>query len=422
MASLGPAKPRLLSDGQARSAPSQLRDTLPGDPPVPPGSRRADGTLGVPFRAGGPVRVVHVMGCLDRGGIETSSLDICRAIPQSEIFQTFVTVAGWEGTLADDFRAAGAAVTQLPVNPKHSFTLRMWRYLRSSQPDVVVSHISLTSALVLLAARAGGVPTRIARLSSEGDGRPDTRRRRAQRALLRRLLSHAATDVLGVTAASRDFAAGRPDDQRYRVLPNGVAIGRVDGWDQQSARRHWGLPLDVPVFGYLGRAAPEKNRQFLIEVHRAACEVQPQARLLIAGPGGTADITGVHPEAASDARVILAGEVDEVASVLAASDVLLLPSIREGLPGVVLEALAAGVPVVTTDLPTLVEVATLVEGVVPASLTAGADAWAAIALRQAEMPAEQRHALSRSLRSSHFTVEHVVQEWRRLWQRTATRS
>ncbi|MET7668604.1 glycosyltransferase [Micromonospora luteifusca] len=382
-------------------------------------TRRANGLPGTSQPAAtSPVRVVHIMGCLDRGGIETSSLDICRAIPPSEIHQTFVTVAGWEGTLADDFRAAGAVVRQLPVNPKHLFPLNMWRYLRSLRPDVVVSHLSLTSGVVLLAARAGGVPVRIARLSSEGDGRSETRRRRAQRTVLRQLLSLAATDVLGVTAASTDFARGGSDDQRYRVLPNGVAINRIDGWDRQSARRRWGLPLDVPVFGYLGRAAPEKNRPFLIDVHRAACVSQPKTRLLVAGPGGTADITAAHPNVAGDARVVLAGEVEEIASVLAASDVLLLPSIREGLPGVVLEALAAGVPVVTTDLPTLVEVGTLVEGVVPASLAAGAASWAAIALRQAAMDADQRAALSRSLRSSHFTVEHVTQEWRRLWQRT----
>ncbi|MFF5070367.1 glycosyltransferase family 4 protein [Micromonospora olivasterospora] len=369
-----------------------------------------------------PVRVVHVMGCLDRGGIETSALDVCRAIPPDEVQQTFVTVAGWEGALAADFRAAGAAVRQLPVRPRRSFPLRMWQCLQSLRPDVVVSHISLTSALVLLAARAGGVPVRVARLSSEGDGRPDTRGRRAQRALLRRLLPHVATDVLGVTAAARDFAGVRPGDPRYRVLPNGVAISRVDGWDRETARRHWGLPPDAPVLGYLGRAAPEKNRAFLVEIHRAARALRPDARLLVAGPGGSDDITGPHPQVGADGRVVLAGEVDEIASVLAACDVLLLPSVREGLPGVILEALAAGVPVVATDLPTLRELATLVRGVVPVSLSAGADAWATVALRQAEMDADERRELSLSLRSSPFTLEHATREWRDLWRVTTGRN
>ncbi|MBM0204236.1 glycosyltransferase family 4 protein [Micromonospora sp. STR1s_5] len=364
-----------------------------------------------------PVRVVHVLGCLDRGGVETSSLDICRAIPASEIHQTFVTLAGREGTLAGEFRAAGATVLQLPLRPRNSFPVRIWRCLRSLRPDVVVSHISLTSALILLAARANGVPVRVARLSSEGDGRADTRRRKAQRQLLRLLLPRVATAVLGVTPAARDFAGTRPHDPRYRVLPNGVAPSRVEGWDRRTARERWGIPVDVPVLGYLGRSAPEKNRRFLVEVYHASCALRPGTRLLVAGPGGVDDITGAHPEILTDPHVVLAGEVDEIAAVLAASDVLLLPSVREGLPGVILEAVAAGVPVVATDLPTLREVSTQVRGVVPISLSAGADAWADVALRQASTNVEERRELIRSLRTSPFTVESVAREWRRLWQR-----
>ncbi|MFG3707778.1 glycosyltransferase [Micromonospora sp. NPDC047670] len=368
------------------------------------------------------VRVVHVLGCLDRGGVETSSLDICRVIPPSEVHQTFVTLAGREGTLAGEFRAAGASVLQLPLLPRHSFPVRMWGCLRSLRPDVVVSHISLTSALVLLAARVNGVPVRVARLSSEGDGRPGTRRRRTQRQLLRWLLPQVATDVLGVTPAATDFAGARPHDPRYRVLPNGVAPNRVEGWDRRTARQHWGIPADVPVLGYLGRSAPEKNRGFLVEVYHAARALRPDTRLLVAGPGGVDDITGRHPDVLTDPHAVLAGEVAEIASVLAASDVLLLPSVREGLPGVILEAVAAGVPVVATDLPTLREVSTHVRGVVPIPLSAGPDVWADAALQQAGMDAEDRRELSRSLRTSPFTVESVATEWRRLWQRSGVDS
>ncbi|MEO3776372.1 glycosyltransferase [Micromonospora sp. B11E3] len=388
-----------------------------GPVPGPAGVRESGAATagGPPAGPGAPRRVVHVVGCLDRGGIETAALDVCRSIPPTQAHQTFVTVAGWEGTLAGDFRAAGAAVRQLPVRPRATFALRMWRCLRALRPDVVVSHISLTSALVLLMARFCGVPVRVARLWSEGDGRVETGRRRLQRTVLRRLLRHAATDVLGVTAAALDFTRPPGDDPRYRVLYNGVALDRVDGWTRRAARERWGLPADVPVLGYLGRAAPEKNRPFLVDVHRAARALRPGTRLLVAGPAGTDDLTTACPGIGADGQVVLAGEVDDIGAVLAAADVLLLPSLREGLPGVVLEALAVGVPVVSSDLACLRELAALVTGLTPVPLSAGADRWAQVALDQAATGADRRREIASSLRASPFTLAAVAGQWRALW-------
>ncbi|EEP74387.1 glycosyl transferase [Micromonospora sp. ATCC 39149] len=362
------------------------------------------------------VRVLHVVGRLDRGGIETASLDICRTVPPEQAHQTFVTLDDSEGSLAPAYRAAGAAVLRCPVRPLALLPLRIWRCLRATRPDVVVSHISLFSAVVLAAARVNRVPVRIARIWSEGDSKPASLRRRLLRGLCRAVLAHAATDVLGVTAAALDFAGPRPNDRRYRVLYNGVDTARTDGWDRADARRRWNLPDDVPVLGYLGRADPVKNRPFLVEVHRAARARRPGTRLLVAGPLGTGDLTTAHPGVDRDPHVVLAGEVEEIGSVLHAADVLLLPSIREGLPGVVLEALAVGVPVVANDLRCLRELSTLVTGLTLVPLSAGPQVWARAALEQAGMADAQRAELARVLRDSPLTLHHVARQWCRLWR------
>ncbi|WP_326559715.1 glycosyltransferase family 4 protein [Micromonospora sp. NBC_01796] len=361
------------------------------------------------------VRVAHVIGWLDRGGAETVSLDICRAIPPDDVQQTFITLNGREGTLADDFRAAGAEVAQCPVIPLRTFGPRLWRCLRLIRPDVVVSHVSLTSAVILLVARLAGVPVRIARFWSEGDGRADTRYRRVRRALLRRLLRRVATDVVGVTTAALALAGPPTGDDRYRVLYNSVDPARVRGWERAAARARWRLPTDVPVLAYLGRSAPEKNRPFLIEVHRAVRARWPDARLFVVGPGGPGDLIRAYPEIVDDPLVVLAGETDEIASVLAATDVLLLPSRREGLPGVVLEALAAGVPVVATDLPCLREVEPRVRGLALLPLADGPYRWADATVAQIQLGPVAREEIRRSLHSSPFLLANAVTQWRTLW-------
>jgi glycosyltransferase involved in cell wall biosynthesis len=362
------------------------------------------------------IRVVHVIGSLDRGGSGTVSLDLCRSIPTHEVQQTFITLAGREGVLAPEYRAVGGVIWRCPLSPVHSFPARLWRCLRSIRPDVVVSHVSLASAAILLLARAARVPVRVARMWSEAAGQPDTWPRKARRALLRLLLRHAATDVVGVTAAALNLAGPRAGDGRYRVLYNSVSTDRVDGWDRQAARKRWHVPADAHVMVHIGRAVPEKNRPFLIDVHRAVRELWPDTRLLAVGPGGVRDLTTAHPEIVHDPQVVLGGEVEEVASVLAAADVLVLPSRSEGMPSVVLEALAAGVPVVATDLPCLQELATHVRGLILLPLSAGALRWADAAMQQARTTAARRQEIRQRLRSSPFVLDHAVREWKALWR------
>ncbi|MFI6759942.1 glycosyltransferase family 4 protein [Micromonospora sp. NPDC050417] len=361
------------------------------------------------------VRVVHVIGWLDRGGAETVSLDVCRSVPSTEVEQIFVTLNGREGTLAGEFRQTGARVEQCPVSPLRTFGPRLWRRLRELRPDVVVSHVSLTSAVILLVARLAGVPVRIARMWSEGDGRPDTRRRRLRRSVLRWLLRRVATNVVGVTAAALRLAGPTPGDARYQVLYNSVNPSRVGGWERAEARSRWQLPTDVPVLAYLGRSSPEKNRPYLVQVHRAVRSRWPDARLFVVGPGGADDLVGAHPEIVDDPMVVLAGETDEIASVLAATDVLLLPSRREGLPGVVLEALAAGVPVVATDLPCLREVEPQVRGLALLSLADGPHRWAEAVVAQIQLGPVARNEIRDSLHRSPFLLQSAVARWRELW-------
>jgi glycosyltransferase involved in cell wall biosynthesis len=354
--------------------------------------------------------VVHVLGTLDSGGVETIALRLCRAIPPDQARQAFVTLGAHEGLLAPQFRAAGAVVHRCPLGPKWTFPVRLWRLLRELRPDVVESHVSLVSGLVLAVAVLAGVEVRIARLHSEGDGRTPTAARRAQRAVLRALLRLSATSVLGVTRASLAFARPPVDDGRFRVVHSQVDVDRFASVCRTSEYRGGGL-----VMTHVGRASPEKNRGFLLEVHAEARRRRPDVCLTIVGQGGIGDLEAVSPAVAADPLVRLVGHTDRVEEVLAATDVLLLPSHREGLPGVVLEALAAGVPVLASDLPGLRELARELLGLTLLPLVVGPRLWASSALALAETSDEERALIVERIRSSRFAVSANDQSWRAVW-------
>jgi glycosyltransferase involved in cell wall biosynthesis len=353
------------------------------------------------------VTVVHVLGVLDRGGVESRLFELCVALPRTEVHPRILLLGDRDGTLAPRFRAVGATVDRCPLRPWPTFLFRLWHWLRAVRPDAVNSHVSLVSGLVLAVSAAAGVRMRIACLHSDHDGRRDSMSRRVFRALLRVLLRRSATSVVAVTSAALAFAAPPPGDHRYRVLASGVDTRRFS----MSAHR-----AEANRLVHIGRAAPEKNRAFLLRVHTEAKRIRPDAHLVLAGPGGIDDLRGgLCGPAGADPSLSVLGDTDRVDEVLAGAGVLLLPSRREGLPGVVLEALAAGVPVLATRLPGLSELAGQLTGITLLPLAVGPRAWADTALRLAATSAVERAEISAAIRRSSFTLERYAETWRRMW-------
>ncbi|GLZ30109.1 hypothetical protein Lesp02_22990 [Lentzea sp. NBRC 105346] len=357
-----------------------------------------------------PIKVVHVFGTLDRGGSQMIALRRCRGIPPERVHQVFVTIGAHEGMLAPEFRETGADVVRCSFSPKWTFSLRLFRLLRALRPDVIESHVDLRGGLVLAVAAAAGVRVRIARMRGDGDGQPDRPLHRLRRKLLRELMCNSATSVIGVTRAALAFADPPPHDYRYRVEPDQVDVDRF-----ASMRRAVRDRCAGPVMTHIGRATPEKNRAFLLGVHAEARRFRPDVRLTLVGPGGIEDLVSVEPRVTSDPTVRLLGPTDHVDEVLARTDVMLLPSRREGLPNVVLEALAAGVPVLASDLPGLRELAARVQGLHLLPLAAGPQVWAERALELAGTPDSERDLISEAIRCSPYALSPGDQSWKAMW-------
>ena len=133
------------------------------------------------------------------------------------------------------------------------------------------------------------------------------------------------------------------------VIPNGLRIGRSpDTAEREAARAALGIPPGAQVVAFLGRLSPEKAPEVLLRATR-----DTGALVLLAGDGPLR--AALEAEATGTSTRFL-GFVPDVQPVLAAADVLALPSWTEGLPMAVLEAMAAGVPVVASAVGSLPQV------------------------------------------------------------------
>ncbi|WP_174528990.1 glycosyltransferase family 4 protein [Micromonospora maritima] len=351
-----------------------------------------------------------MFGALDIGGAELRTIDLLPTLIAAGADVHFVTLSGRAGVLAPDVERLGARVHPLPLDLR--FPVRFVRLLRRLRAEVVHSDVATFSGALLLLAAVARTPVRIAHFRSDGDGRADSLRRRLQRRVMRRLIDRHATDIVAVSPGSLTYGyrPGWESDPRCRVIPNGLDLARLARPTDLDLRTAVGaVPGDV-VCLHVGRASPEKRRWLLPPAVAALESFGVSARLAFAGAHDAEDDARVRRAAETHRvgdRVRLLGPRDDVGALMRQADVVLLPSDREGLPGVVLEALATGTRVVASDLPGVRFIAEHLPGVTVVARDAAPDEWAKAICEATTGAGADRDvdAAVRAFRSSLFSLD-----------------
>jgi glycosyltransferase involved in cell wall biosynthesis len=141
------------------------------------------------------------------------------------------------------------------------------------------------------------------------------------------------------------------------VVPNGIDQSTVRPTRERAAlRREWGIADDAPVIGFVGRLAPVKGPDLFLRAAARLGQEMPSLCAVLVGQGDQRDRLEAWAREEGCHGVRFLGHRDDIADVLNALDVLVMPSYHEGLPMVLLEAMAAGRPVVATSVGGIPEV------------------------------------------------------------------
>jgi Glycosyltransferase len=340
---------------------------------------------------GAETRVLHAVVNMNRGGAETLIMNLYRHMDRTRVQFDFLTCR--EGVFDDEIRSLGGRIHRVPwitdAGPV-GYARALDRFFADNRQYAIVhAHMDRMSGWVLRAARRAGVPVRIAHshnTQSEGNAFA-----KLYKWASGRLIEPNATDRFACSRAAADWLFGVRSAEA-KIVRNAIDCTAFAHHPEvrRAVRAELGLKPGQLAVCHVGRFSPQKNHAFLIELFGHLAAERPDAVLLLVGDGPLrADIVRSIEGAALEDRVRLLGVRDDIPRLLAAMDVMVFPSLHEGLPVTLIEAQCAGLPCVVSDRVT--EEADLGIGLVARiPLEAPAKSWIAAILEGAAV-ADAKH-------------------------------
>ena len=251
------------------------------------------------------------------------------------------------GPLAQRARAAGLTVMTLPMLfdlDLYTFA-RAFLYFRREKPDLILLNDQRECRLIAPAAALAGIKVRVQR-----KGWPFLKGSWRDRLTYR----YAVTHLIAASAEiHRLFAqkSGLPPD-RIAIFPNGFELSRFQGHDPSALRERLGMLEPEPIVGSVGRLVPQKGFELLVKAMQLLRVWGLSPRLVIAGEGPMRDELSALAQAEGlGDYFILPGQLEDIPSFLAGLTLFVFPSRQEGRSNALAEAMAAGLPIIATDIP-----------------------------------------------------------------------
>ena len=325
-------------------------------------------------------KILHVVGGMTRGGVETWLMHVLRGIDRAKFKFHFLVHTSEPCAYDEEIRRLGAEIHPCTgVRNPIKYARQFKAVLQKHGPfDVVHSHVYLYSGYVMRLAAEAGVPIRIAHSHTALTPKGLNFARFTYERLMRDWIARYSTHRIGISRIAADSLFGKQAHNSAGVLYYGFDFAPfLQPQDPEEVKRRLGIPAHRKIIGHVGRFLPVKNHAFIVECFQRIVAAGTDAHLLLVGDGPLVATVrkDIETRGLTD-RCTFAGVHNVVAPFLSAMDVFLFPSLYEGLGIVALEAQAAGVLVVaSTVVPEEIDVIPgLVERI---PLEAGPATWAA---------------------------------------------
>jgi glycosyltransferase involved in cell wall biosynthesis len=364
------------------------------------------------------INILHIYQNSKIGGVQQQILNLLKAYNR-EVFNPIFCCLGPKEEIGKEIEGMGIDCISLNRSRYNRFSLKivtdLHRLIKKKHIHILRTHRYRSNFYGRLAAFLTGVPVIVA--SVHDNYRKD---KRPARKMINRILSKMTDKIVAVSEeVKRDIMRyDKIAPSKIVVIPNGIDIKRFNPKGNfADIRKEFSIKQGAIVVGFVGRIVPAKGLQYLIDSIPYVKEEFKNIKLLIIGEGSI--VARLHQQAKEKKvydSIIFAGKRRDIPDILSCIDIFVMPSIAEGLPNALLEAMAMGKPIVATEVGGIPEVIKNgVNGLLVPPRNPGALATAMEGLiGNDRLTAQMGHA-ARDLVLDKFSMVTIAQKWQTLY-------
>jgi glycosyltransferase involved in cell wall biosynthesis len=297
-----------------------------------------------------PLNILHVISKLPVGGVENQLLLTLRNYDRTKLKPLVCSLLD-KGEIGKEIEDLGIEVISLN-KLKHRFDPTIIRdiynLIKMRNVKIVRTHQYHANLYGRLAAWLAKVPCIVASVHNIY-----TIDRKPHRRVINRFLAEFTDKIVAVSeTVKHDILKydGLSED-KVTVIYNGIDTVRFSDVDGSIIRKEFNIQSDIPIVGTIGRLTLQKGQKYLIEAISLVKKRFPQIILLIVGDGPMKEELKEYAKSIGlNGHIIFTGSRRDIPALLTAMDIFVLPSLWEGLPNALLEAMAVGKPIIATDI------------------------------------------------------------------------
>ena len=303
------------------------------------------------------IRVLHIVGKMDRAGAETMLMNLYRHIDRTQVQFDFVTFTTDQGDYDEEILALGGKIFPIIASNSIERMFKLTSFLKQhSEYQIVHAHMLLNNAFHLLAAKKAGIPHRISHSHNTSNGKSG---------IIAKLYEKFAI-YLNEILSTKKIACGKEaaeylfnTSKNVWLLNNAIDL-KLYNEISLSNKNYWKtIKSDIQNLKIIqvGRLNEVKNHTFSLEIAKRLKEQDIEFTFFIVGQGPLEDLIRRKVQDYDlDKNVFLLGVREDVPNLMAGADLMLMPSLHEGFPVVLVEAQAIGLKsLISTNISTEVE-------------------------------------------------------------------
>ena len=301
-----------------------------------------------------PVNVLRIIPSLEMGGVERTLTSILPRLDKKK-YKVYLCCLFKRDKLADTMESLNIPIIKFKMRARLDFDgkyiigiLRLAYLMKKMQIDIVHTHLYRANIAGRIAAKLAGVPVIIA-----NEHNIDSWKKLPQK-LNDRVLAGITNKIIVVSNAVKDFyinKIGIPED-KITTIYNGVDIPKFQTHvDINKKKKEFGIKSSEKVITIIGRLHQQKGHCYFLKAAQIIVKKKPNVKFLIVGDGPLgSQLRDMSNDLKISKNVIFTGLRNDIPQILAMSDISVLTSLREGFSITVLESMAAGKPVIATNV------------------------------------------------------------------------